>query len=286
MRVYARRPHYAAHLAPIAAHLPADLDVALAASYLDLCHARRAGERRIVLAQHGAGQSYSDRHAAYPGGEDNGDVGLFLVPNEHAAGRWRAAYPDARVEVVGCPRLDDLPARPGRPGRTVAFTFHWDASHHPEAASAFAWYRDMIPAVAREFPVIGHGHPRRRDLPRWYAKRGIRHVPDFDDVCREADVLVFDNTSAGFEFAATGRPVVVLNAPTYRRDVSHGLRFWDAAHVGVQVDSPHDLLPAIRRALEYRPEDIAAREDALEEVYTYRHGAAKRAADAIVRWAA
>jgi hypothetical protein len=40
------------------------------------------------------------------------------VPNEYSARAWRASYPDARVEVVGCPKLDDLPAaRPTRARR-------------------------------------------------------------------------------------------------------------------------------------------------------------------------
>jgi hypothetical protein len=88
------------------------LDVTLVAAHADLVKARRAGHRRIVLMQHGIGQSYGpDRHPAYPGGEDNEGVGLFLVPGEHPAGRWREAYPAARVEVVGSPRLDELPRR-------------------------------------------------------------------------------------------------------------------------------------------------------------------------------
>jgi hypothetical protein len=281
---YAARPHYADHLAPVLARLPADLDVALVASYKDLTIARRT-HRRIVLMQHGAGQSYSNDNPAYPGGADNDAVGLFLVPGEHAAARWRSAYPRARVEVVGSPRLDDLPPREAGP-LTVALSWHWNGFHTPESQSSFPWYRQAVPEIAREFRVIGHGHPRRKDLPAFYAKHGIEYVPTFEEVCRRADVYVCDNSSTIFEFAATGRPVVLMNAPIYRKGVSHGLRYWDAADVGVQVDHAPDLLPAIRRALEHRPEDIAAREDALESVYTYRHGAAQRAADTIMEWAA
>lgn len=286
MDVYASHQHYADHIAPVAALLPADLDVALVAGYGDVVAAKRAGHRRIVLMQHGAGQSYSNAHPNYPGGRRNDDVGLFLTPNAYSADLWRRAYPSASVAVVGCPKLDTLPTRsPKRPWPVVAFTFHFDLHMVPETQSAFAFYRDAIADVRSEFHVIGTAHPRRHDLAYFYDKAGIEFVPDFRDVCRRADVLAFDNTSAGYEFASTGRPVVVMDSPTYRKDVHHGLRFWDAADVGVRVGAPSDLLPAIRRSLEHRPGDIAAREDALETVYTYRHGAAQRAADAIKEWA-
>jgi hypothetical protein len=79
--------------------------------------------------------------------------------------------------------------------------------------------------------------------------------------------------------------VVVLNRPDYRRHVNHGLRFWDAADVGVQVDRPADLSDAVADALRDDPSRQAAREAALGLVYAYRQGAAKRAADAIMDWA-
>lgn len=271
--IHASRPHYAAHLAPVDVD---DVDVAVVASYQDLV-AVRGRYRKIVLMQHGIGQSYSDANPGYPGGRDNDDVGLFLVPGEHPAKRWRSAYPHARVEVVGSPRLDDLPPRVPGP-LTVAVTFHW-------RFGAFDFYRDAMPEFARRFNVIGHGHPRASRLPRFWRKAGIEHVPDFDEVCRRADVLIADNTSAMYEFASTGRPVVVLNCPTYR-GWDHGLRFWDAAHVGPNVERASELIPAVERALEHRPEDIAAREDALEVVYAYRHGAAQRSMDIIREWAA
>jgi hypothetical protein len=280
--VYASRPHYAEHLAPVAALLP-DLDIALVASYADVCKAREK-HKRIVLMQHGIGQSYSDDGPAYPGGRDNDAVGLFLVPNNHAGQRWRSAYPAARVEVVGSPRLDDLPRREPGPV-TVAVTFHWRSGAH-EKGNAFDHYKAVLPDLARRFHVIGHGHPRATRLPAFYAKHGIEFVPSFADVCRRADLLIADNTSALFEFAATGRPVVVMNSPAYRRDVWHGLRFWQAATVGVNVEHAEYLLPFTEAALEDHANVQAAREAALSIVFAFREGAAQRAADAIVDWAA
>ena len=103
---------------------------------------------------------------------------------------------------------------------------------------------------------------------------------------RQADLYVCDNSSSLFEFAATGRPVVVLNTPEYRRDVHHGLRFWDAASVGVNCDRPRDLDDAIGQALADAPKQQAARERALDIVYSPRTGGAQLAADALVEWAA
>lgn len=283
MDVIASRAHYAAHLAPVAA-LVEDVPGVLVASYADLCTARRTHDR-IVLMQHGAGQSYGDDHAAYPGGSDNDAVGLFLVPGEHPAARWRSRYPGARVEAVGSPRLDSLPRREPA-GRTVAITFHWDAGHHPEARSAFDWFRVALPELRDRFDLIGTGHPRAKHLLRAYAKLGIEYVPDFEDVCRRADLLIGDNTSALFEFAATDRPVVVMNAPWYRRDVDFGLRFWDAAFVGVNASEPHDLVHAVDGAFDIEPRWAPVRDFYVSRVYAYRSGAAQRSADVIRDWAA
>ena len=280
----ASRPHYADHLAAI--DVPDD--VALVASYGDLTTVRRTNpKKRIVLMQHGIGQSYGDRNPAYPGGRDNDAVGLFLVPGEHPAERWRHAYPKARVEVVGIPLLDDLPPRIPDGKVTVAVTFHWMTSSRPNMPSmALPYWEKAVLALRDEFTVIGHGHPRAYHLPRFWAHNGIEYVGDFRAVCERADVLAFDYTSAGYLFAATGRPVVVLNSPDYSRKWDYGLRFWSAADVGTQVESPPDLTPAIRRALERRPEDVAARETALDMVYGFRSGAADRASRVIREWAA
>lgn len=296
MVIRASRAHYAAHLDPVAAALGDRLptDVTLVASQRDYLRAYRDGVRRLVLAQHGAGQSYGgDRFAhaaeAYPGGRDSAGVGLFLVPNAHAAGRWSARYPGARVEIVGSPgaealarwaRLEPL----SRSGRTVALAFHWDCPVCPETRSAFREVLPFLPALAGEFELLGHGHPRRTELARDYARVGIPYEPSLVEVARRADVVVADNTSAMYELAALGIPIVVVNASRYRRNVRHGLRFWDAIP-GPMVDRPAELGDAIRRALERWPVDEAAREAALELVYQPRTGAAELAAAAILDWA-
>lgn len=268
---------------------PGDGPTALVASYGDIKLGRRLGYRNFVFLEHGAGQSYEGdrrqtRHPSYAGGIDREDVALFLVPNEYSAKRWRAAYPAVRTEIVGSPKLDDLPARGPGPRPTVAVSFHWDSSIIPEIRSALGHYRAVLPALAERFAVIGHGHPRAYELARVYRRLGIEYVPEFEEVCRRADVYACDNSSTLFEFAALDRPVVVLNAPWYRRNVEHGLRFWEARSIGVNVDEPAYLADGVAYALEDDAIARRAREKALRLVYTYRSGGAVRAADAIAEF--
>lgn len=306
----ASQPHYRAHLEPLwrelilkgqtidpFGHPPQfrppralrhslDDHAVLVASIRDLGLARMIGYRQFVYLEHGIGQSYSNDHPAYPGGAGRGDIGLFLSPNETAAARDRMAYPKARVEVVGCPRLDDLPARRDGPGPVVALSFHWECRIAPESRSAFADFRPVLGQLARRFTVIGHGHPKMMEtLAPWYRRAGIEVVESFDEVCRRADIYVCDNSSSMFEFASTGRPVVVLNASRYRREVTHGLRFWEAFTIGLNVDRPEDLADTIDCALK---DDRAARrnrEAALDLAYAYRSGAGARAAAVVADWA-
>lgn len=321
----ASAPHYADHLAAVYGALPEEArgsfmssDAAtieriraaghepsppqesgnpiLAAAYGDMIRATKLGPRRVALMEHGAGQSYGGRHVqagSYAGGTNRDAVSLFLHPGPHPAKRDRDAYPDARVEVVGSPHLDTLPRRRGRPGRVVAFTFHFNGPVCPETRSAYSDFFPALVGLASKYQLLGHGHPRLWDMGRpghrladRYRQFGIEPVRDFDEVCRRADLLIFDNTSAGFAFAATGRPVVVLNSPRYNRGINHGLRFWEAAGVGVNCDEPAALGDCIEEALADPPERKADREAALDLVYAYRSGASKRAADALLEWAA
>lgn len=298
-------PHYRAHLLPLWEALPPevrgerfDLDAGgrprgprpdasravLVASGRDMGHAFNNGYRRIALMEHGIGQSYVDMpNGGYPGGAGRGVVGLFLSPNETAASHDRAAYPKARVEVIGDPVLDTLPRGHGD-GRTVAISFHWNWTRLPELTSAAPHYLSAFRPLMERFTVLGHGHPRMIDrLLTTYRQLGIEVVRSFDEVCRRADLYACDNSSSIYEFAATGRPVVVLNAPWYRREVSHGLRFWDAADVGRQVDEPNELVEAIEWSLsEPRPSSTDA---ALRLAYSHTSGAAQRGASILADWA-
>lgn len=265
-----------------------DQRAVLVASGKDLRVAKRRSYARIALIEHGIGQSYSDTSSsAYPGGDGRDAVSLFLSPNRHAAARDQAAYPGATVATVGCPKLATLPTREGVPGRVVALSFHWDYKRVPEMRSAWQHFKPGLAALRDRFEVIGHAHPYARGmvLPT-YRELGIEYVDTFDEVCRRADVYVADNTSTLFEFAATGRPVVVLNAPWYRVEVEHGLRFWAASGVGVHCNDPQLLPPAIEEALRDHPEQQEAREAALRMVYASRKGSARKAARAIAEWAA
>ena len=300
--------HYAAHVGAVLNALPPEsrgqfLDKAddadrpiLTASFGDMKRAERAGRTRIALMEHGAGQSYGGRnihHGSYAGGWGRDAASLFLHPGNHPAERDRAAYPGARVEVVGSPYLDTLPHREGTPDHVVAFTFHFNGAICAETKTAYPAFFPAIVKLAERYQVIGTAHPNLWNYGRpgkriadRYRRYGIEPVEDFHEVSRRSDLLIFDNTSAGFAFAATGRPVVVMNAPWYDRRRQHGLRFWDAAGVGVNCDEPDDLEACVEEAFRDTDEQKAKREAALDLVYAYRTGASQRAADVLMDWAA
>lgn len=265
----------------------------LVASYGDLARARREGRTRVAIMEHGAGQSYhgdpraiAANSSSYAGGP-NRHADLFLHPGEDPARRDRARYPGARVEVVGSPFLDTLPLHEPAAEPVVAVTFHFNCQVVSETRPALPHFRRAVAELANRVKVIGHAHPRIMDqLVPWYRRMGIEPVTSFDEVARRANVLVADNTSVLFAFAATGRPVVVLNAPWYRRHIRHGLRFWDAADVGVNVAHSAQLAPAVQEALEDGAERQQAREAALSLVYAHRTGAAARAAEVLLDWTA
>ena len=207
--------------------------------------------RPVVYLEHGAGQSYVDvpEHPSYSGGKDRDRVAAFLTLNPHTARRESAVYGSERVHVVGSPRLDVLSEmvrapRESRP--VVAFAWHWDCGLVPETRWAFPAFQGAVKRLAASgrYSVLGHGHPRVwPQLRRWYEAHGIEAV-GFRDVLARADVLCVDNSSVGYEAAALGIPTIWLNAPVYRKDVEHGLRFW--SHVpGPQVDDPAELEGAI-----------------------------------------
>jgi hypothetical protein len=234
--------------------------------------------------EHGAGQAYlgdraAIRHPSYAGGADREDVELFLVPNEYAAGavagglpRARSRSSAARSSTTCRARMDltnDPRSRSASTGRP---------SWRPRRARRSA--TTARPARAREaFNVIGHAHPKA-DWPariqRYYRRAGIPFVADFDDVCRQADVYVCDNSSTLFEFAATGRPVVVLNAPGLPAERQPRRPLLGLGRRRDPGRPAGDLVAAIARALEDPPEVRAERERVLELVYPVRTARPRR----------
>ena len=89
-----------------------------------------------------------------------------------------------------------------------------------------------------------------------------------------------------YEFAATGRPVLCLNAERWRRDVEQGLRFW--SHVpGLALDPGAPLVDGIDEALRDDAGPRALREQAAARVYgrTLDGRATERAVAVIREWA-
>lgn len=258
--------------------------------------AQRMGDRPYVYVEHGAGQTYDAdtrglQHQSYSNGQLPGRPVLFICPNEFVAARRRRNHPDVPVVVAGCPKLDHLHAHAtgwheGVRRDVVAFAWHWACPLVPEAMTAWEHYRPSLVKVVlalhrRGIKVVAHAHPRIAKRVRYHSERCGMEWWDAEDVLTSAALLAFDNTSLGYEFASLDRPTVVMNAPWYRRDVHHGLRFWECLP-GEIVDEPSQLVDAILVALDEADESDDLRE-CVERIYPLRDGrASERAADAIV----
>ena len=308
---YASQPHYLDHILPIYGHLPdtcrgellahpsvpraADRYTAglqpspnpvVVAGQVDL---RKAVRRPVVFVEHGAGQTYNSPNIAYAGGPGRGRVNLFLCPNEQTAAKNQATYPNIPAVVVGSPWLETLHRRrqaSSRAGRTVTLSFHFDSRLWPETCYALPHYRDALPQIIAELEnagwrVLGHGHPKGwSEFSRLWRDLGVEAMRDFTDVVEQTDVYVCDNSSTLFEAAALDIPVVLLNAPWFRRDIEFGLRFWEWAGIGPQVDHPSQLVPAIVDTDSDRYTTV--RGQMRSDVYHRIEGAAAMAASAIV----
>lgn len=319
INVYASQPNFWRHLAPIVDELGArghdiatwadrayqpwgdrfraqsfpDGEVVIVASWID---ARRAVTSPVVYVEHGAGQTYRDgRGDSYAGAQRLDHVVAFIGPGDHVADRWRAVYPRAVVASVGCPALDQHlavdqiereayrdTANVGRP--VVAISSHWRCTVVPETQQAtplfFEGLREL--AALNRFAVVGHSHPRQVDtMQAMWARLRIPFEPDPDVILRCADLVVVDNSSLAYEAAALDIPVLSLNAPAYRRDVEHGLRFW--SHVpGLQCDRARDLVELVDAALDDPPDARDLHFRAAAHVYAHRDAhAARRAVDVI-----
>lgn len=282
---YASEPHYRDHIAPVLEALPDSLrgswnrrgtGPVIVAGYKDIL---AVGDRPVILMEHGTGQTYGDGHPSYAGGRNREGVRLFLCPSERVAELNRTRYPQTPAVAIGCPKLDALIGAKPKHG-TIGFAWHWNAQVCPESRSALRHYAPFLGEVAGRHETVGTAHPRiMRPAAKVYADAGIE-VVDAAEVVARAEVLVVDNSSIGWEFIALDRPVIWANAPWYRRDAHHGLRFWE--DVDIQVDEPIELEDAIAIAQEDAPEHRMRRRSIADALYGRRDGhSAERAASAI-----
>lgn len=263
----------------------------LVSAYGDLNKVIRNHRRPIITMEHGVTQGF--RTAAYPNGTiGNRDrVAFALLPNEYVARQFRAVR-ETPCEVIGTPKMDEwargvLVSKPS-PRPTIAIAFHWGDrnSTPPESGSAFEYYRPILRELAKRYQMIGHSHPLASPEHREAMERaGIEWVGDFREILRRADVYLNDLSSTMYEFLVTGKPVVVLNAPWFRREVHWGIRFWDYSDVGLMVENPGELFGAIDQTLAaYGSICAAARRLAVTDLYPYAGYAAYRAAEVITSY--
>jgi len=316
---YTSHPHYADHVRPIWEALPAEVRGTWYVEERAKQHAHHAVEvikpnelKRIMAAddvpvlvvstgdynrtaprpticgQHGTGQTFVCGPEATAGRASRSRALLQLCPGPHRHAVNLRYNPGSPSVQVGSPRVSDLRRRymrgyrmPAKP--TVAISFHWDCPAVQETRSAWWEYCGALGELAKAVHLIGHCHPvARYNAPRWYKALGVEYVTDFDEVCAQADMYCVDESSTLYEFAALGRPVVVLNSRGYRRNVEHGMRFWDCADVGLQVDHRSRLVETVLKAWEDSPAQKRARKAAVGRVFARLDGAAEAAATEIL----
>lgn len=224
----------------------------------------------IVFAEHGVGPNYGGKSHLDRLREQWANRMTALLTTPAQAPAHERLFP-GRVHVVGCPKLDRWHGfHKGRSEPpTVAFSHHWEQRIYPETRSAWPWDAEAWERViaSGRYTMLGHKHPGDpRDIEGWCREHGVEFVSRFDEIMERADLFVADNTSTLYEFAATDRPVVVLSPPWYRRDVHHGVRFWE--HIpGVECAVPEHLEACIEEALEDMPARRLIREQAVTAVY-------------------
>jgi CDP-glycerol:poly(glycerophosphate) glycerophosphotransferase len=263
----------------------------LVCAYGDLQAAKRKSPQRpFIMMEHGVGLTPSEAHAGYAGGTGmRRQVDLFLAPNDFIRTKTAKAIPGVPQVVIGTPKMDPWAhrgweIREHKP--VVCISFHWNGEKvSREAGNAFLHYRDVLDDLAHQddFKLIGHGHPKYMwFLEKEYQARGIEVVYDFEEVMERADLYVNDCSSTMYEFCVTGKPVVIVNAPWFRRDVDLGIRFWQYTDIGPMINEPEQLLGAIYKMIQLPCDYETQREQMVKDLYPFLGCSAQRAAGAIL----
>jgi hypothetical protein len=207
----------------------------------------------IIIGEHGAGQTYDTSHIAYARGIPKSlNVKYFLAVNKHCYDNFKKNNPTLKSYIVGCPKLDKWKDKykVNKENPLIVFSWHWLSRSIPEAYGGFMYWSPALKELKESYNIAIHGHPSVQDrvIPFTQAN-DIRFIKKFEDVVEQADIYAVDNSSTLFEFAAINKPVIVLNNPWFRRDVEHGMRFWEYADIGVQCNDVSDLSKSIDKAI-------------------------------------
>ena len=216
---------------------------------------------RLVRGEHGAGQTYDGLdHHSFAGGPGHAGLLAATAPNQKTADLMRSKIGLSAVAPVGCPRLYAMQSALRVVGRTqerllvVSFRYPGTEAHCQELSSAWAHYRDSLKAPDG-WRMAVHLHPRARggEVEAYARERGWEVIEEFFRVVHRATVFAVDNSSSAVEWHhLRGGSLVLLNCPTYRRWISHGLRFWDMlAWPGVvPCEGPDELSKAVEESRE------------------------------------
>lgn len=247
-------------------------EIVVVASYEDY---RAVDPARVIFVNHGIGQQYkggdgkAGEYGSYTGGAGRERTILFLGPSRRDALNSLAAYPSIKAVAVGVPYLDTIQRLPVQEPPVVAFSSHLDVRACPETRSAFPEFQASLRSLIRSqrFNLLGHAHPKAvLKMEKFWKTVRVPFEPDWLSVLEQASLYISDNSSSLYEAAALGIPVLCMNSTHYRKDVEHGLRFWDAVP-GLEVDLPDELESSINLALADPPVLKERRAHAVQEAY-------------------
>lgn len=247
--------------------------------------------KEVILCEHGSGQTFNTLHSSYAGGLGRGWLALCIVPGVVPYNKQIVNYPGVPCVMTGCPKLDALAdyVKPDKilqmSNLVVGISNHFADGICSEAGSSFLYFWNQVADLVRSNPktrFIGHYHPRIVGIEqeKWVELRkscpNLQLTPEFNFVAREADLYIIDQSSTAFEFAALDKPVIFLNSPHFRKDVNHGMRFWEYADMGVQCDITDSLAEKMVEALlgEYNCKYTERRKQVTKLVYSVPLGQA------------
>lgn len=267
--------------------------------------------RQFIMLEHGVGltpfSDYMGDNGGYAGGLGyRRFVDCFLAPNEYIA-KKTAKVLDTMQYVVGTPKLDKwakeyfwggnllpLNINYSDEGRfvnkipTICISFHWNGSHvSPEAGNASSTFGapEVLLRIKEKYNLVAHCHPKAREqFKPFFEELGIPFIDNFEDVMKIADIYINDCSSTMYEFLVTGKPVIIMNSPHFRKDKHTGIRFWDYTDIGYQVKNPRELMDAIQATIDYPEKHIKQRRKAVADLYPHLGNSAQLAVDSILKF--